>query len=277
MRRISSSKILRDTPTPFVIRVFRLIRLALHFLRGIMIAATILNRLDQHHRQGVILRWSRQLLHILNIRVTLHGQIPDTEQRATLFVANHISWLDIYALKSVYSVHFVAKSEIRGWPVIGWLAHITDTIFIERERRHAAGRAVATLQQNLERGECLCFFPEGTTTDGTELKPFKASLLQAAVNAEATLWPLAIRYPKADGSINTAIAYHGETTMLQSLWKVLKQRETLVELHFATPLAAAGGERRHLAQQARHAIASLLHLAPHKAPGTPGGLPASAR
>jgi 1-acyl-sn-glycerol-3-phosphate acyltransferase len=257
--------------------MFRLTRLVLHMLHGVVVAATVLDRMGQKRRQAVILCWSRQLLNILKVSITLHGQPPSPEQCGTLFVANHVSWLDIYALKATHPMHFIAKSEIRNWPVVGWLAHITDTIFIERERRHATGNAVAVLEQALRQGECLCFFPEGTTTDGTELKPFKASLLQAAINAEATLWPLAIRYLKADGSTNIDVAYHGEMTMLQSVWNVLKQRETQVELRFAAPVNAAGGERRHLSQQARHAISSLLHLPQRKEPGTGGGLPVESR
>ncbi|HQR50990.1 MAG TPA: lysophospholipid acyltransferase family protein [Methylophilaceae bacterium] len=268
---------MQGAATSFATRLFRLIRLALHIFHGVLTAATVLDRMEQGRRQEVILRWSRQLLDILKVRTTLHGQLPSPGQRGTLFVANHVSWLDIYALKATHPMHFVAKSEIRGWPVVGWLAHITDTIFIERDRRHATGQAVTALEQALRQGECLCFFPEGTTTDGTQLKPFKASLLQAAINAEAALWPLAIRYLNADGSANTAVAYHGEMTMLQSLWEVLKQRETRVELHFAAPISATGGERRHLSQQARHAISSLLHLPRHKAPGTHDGPPGASR
>jgi len=247
--------------------------MVLHFLHGGITAVVYLPRLGAEGQRRLIQHWAGKLLDILNVRVTLYGQPPGRQQQATLFVGNHISWLDIYVLKSTHPMLFVAKAEIRDWPVVGWLACKINTIFIERERRHATGRAMAALEQALRQGECLCFFPEGTTTDGTYLRPFKASLLQAAINAEAQLWPFAIRYPNADGSPNTAIAYQGEVTMPQSLWEVLKQRELQVELHFAAPLAAAGWERRQLAQQARHAISSLLHLPQHKTPGTLDGLP----
>ena len=246
-------------PTPLATRLSRLLRLALHFATGSVIVATRFKRLDEVHRQQHILRWSARLLEILGIRVVLYGQRPAGPQRNTLFVANHISWLDIWALKSTVPVHFVAKSEIRHWPVIGWLAHKIGTLFIERERRHAAGQAVTTMANALAQGKCLCLFPEGTTTDGREVNPFKSSLLEAAINAGATLWPLAIRYPDADGNANTAVAYFGEMTLWQSFWQVLKQPETRVELHFAAPLASTGAERRQLSQLARHAIVSLLH------------------
>lgn len=237
----------------------------------------ILPHLPAEQREQRIRAWCGKLLAILNIRVVTHGQIPDSTTARTLFVSNHISWIDIWALKQLHSMHFVAKSEIRDWPVIGWLAERSGTIFIERNRRQDTGRVMSGVEQALRRKECLCFFPEGTTTDGTELKPFKSSLFQAAINADAAVWPLSIHYPDAAGGTNTAIAYAGETTMLQSLWAVLRQREIVVELHFAAPMQAHGQERRHLSHQARHAIASLLHPRPRKAPGTDAGLPGAVR
>lgn len=237
----------------------------------------ILPHLPAEQQEQRIRAWCGKLLAILNIRVITHGQLPDKTTRRTLFVSNHISWLDIWALKQLHAMHFVAKSEIRGWPLIGLLATRTGTLFIERRQRHDTARVMNGVEQALQRDECLCFFPEGTTTDGTELKPFKSSLFQAAINADASVWPLAIHYPRPDGSPNTAIAYHGAVTLWQSLWEVLKQREVVVELHFSPPLQAQGEERRHLSRQARHAIASSLHLRRHRAPGTRGGLPGAAR
>lgn len=255
----------------------RVARLALHILQGVMTAAFILPALDSGMRERRILQWSQRLLAILAIRVTVHGERPAANLRPSMFVANHVSWIDIWALKQLHPMHFIAKAEIRDWPVIGWLAHQVGTLFIERTRRHDTGRMVKLAQQALRKGECLCFFPEGTTTDGSQLLPFKPGLLQAAIIAGGDVIPLAIRYPHANGGINTAVAYHGEITMLQSFLTVLKQRETLVELHFAAPIPAAGMERRQLADQARRAIASLLGLAERTAPDTADGLPDAAR
>lgn len=251
----------------------RLLRLLLHLAQGILTTALILPRLSETQRERRIQRWSAEFLCILNIRVAPHGQVPDASTDKTLFIANHISWIDIWAIKQVHAVNFVAKSEVRGWPVIGWLAEKTGTLFIERARRHDTGRTANGMEQGLREMKCLCLFPEGTTTNGTELKPFKTGLLQAAINAEATLQPVAIRYPNPDGTPNTAIAYDGDITLLQSLRTVLKQKEIVVELHFAPPIPAQNQERRHLSHQARHAISSLLHLPKHKAPETHADLP----
>lgn len=169
---------------------------------------------------------------------------------------------------------FVAKAEIRSWPLVGWLASQTGTLFVARDRRRDTGRVLSDVELALRQRRNLCLFPEGTTTDGSELKPFKPSLLQAAVKTGALLWPVAIRYPAVDGGINRAIAYCGNITFWQSLRAVLRQKELLIELYFAEPLPASGQDRQHLAQQARQSIASLLHLPPHAASDIPGGPPA---
>ncbi len=110
-------------------------------------------------------------------------------------MGNHVSWIDIHALNSVRAVRFVSKAEVREWPIFGWLAAKGNTLFIDRTKRHDTGRIVDIATNSLIAGDCLCYFPEGTTTDGTELKVFKGSLMQAAINAKKPIWPFAIRYP----------------------------------------------------------------------------------
>ena len=244
-------------------RLWRLVRALWHLLCGVAVSVLILPHLADAPRERRIQAWCAQLLRIFHVHMQVSGDLPHGDTRSVLFVANHISWIDIWALKASCPMQFVAKAEIRDWPMVGWLAQQTGTLFIERERRHDTGRVVRDVKQALRQGGCLCFFPEGTTTDGTQLKPFKTSLMQAAIDAEAQVWPLAIRYPGADGRPNTAIAYHGTMTMAQSLRAVLKQREILIELEFAAPIPAAGHDRRQLSHAARQAIAALLHQPPH--------------
>lgn len=248
-------------------------RLITHLLHGIITATFVLSRATPEQRERRIQQWCKKILAILNIRVVTSGQLPDERTARTLFVSNHISWIDVWALKQLHPMRFVAKSEIREWPVIGWLAEKSGTLFIARHKRQEVGRTMNSVEQALSQDDCLCFFPEGTTTDGTVLQPFKSSLFQAAINANGLVWPLAIHYPDASGGTNTEVAYWGDITMQQSLWAVLRQKEIVVELRFAAPLPAAGQERRHLSHHARQAIASRLPLARHKAPETGADLP----
>jgi 1-acyl-sn-glycerol-3-phosphate acyltransferase len=234
--------------------------MVLHILYGIFIAGIILPKLSPQRRDRVISRWSGALLDLLNIRAIVHGDIPPRGLTNTMFVANHISWIDIHALNSIHTTRFVAKSEIKQWPVFGWFAAKVNTLFVDREKRHEAGKVVNSARQALQAGDCICFFPEGTTTDGTEIRPFKGSLLQAAIDAKSQVWPFEIHYPNAENRANTEMAYWGEMSLIESMRLIIKQRSPVVVLEFASPINAAGYERRNLSIAVRQAIVSRLNL-----------------
>jgi len=182
-----------------------------------------------------------------------------------MFVANHISWIDIHALNSIIPTRFIAKSDIQNWPVFGYLAKKSNVLFISRERRQDAALIVHTTNNSLLNGDTVCLFPEGTTTDGTKIKPFKSSLIQGAIHANATIWPIACRYPHKDGSINTEIAYADETTLIESIQQVLQQKEVVVELHFLGPISTSeltevDKDRRKLTSHIEHLIREKLSL-----------------
>lgn len=234
----------------------------------------VLPRLHGSRREQLISRWSSHILQILNVNLTVSGTIPTNETAATLFVANHISWLDIWAINTVRTVRFVAKSEVRRWPVIGWLSEQAGVIFIERARRIDTSRVSGIGAAALREGHCLCVFPEGTTSDGTHIYPFKSSLLQSAVDAGSLVWPIALRYQLPDGTINKAIAYAGETSMAESMTAILSQPKIHLHLDFASPIPANGLDRRELARRAENIIASAARLPVREAPETISDLPA---
>lgn len=247
-------------PSTRLTRCLRLARLVLHLLYGLAIAATVLPWAGAARRNSIIRRWSRGLLAGLGIRLVVRGQPPDRDLAGAMFVANHISWADIQAIHSVLALRFVAKREIGDWPVLGRLAACANTLFIDRTRRRDAGRIVATIADRLRAGDCFCVFPEGTTSDGGAVLPFKGSLLQAAIDAQASVWPIAIAYTHADGSFNKQMAYYDEMSLWQSLKRVLAERSPKVELHFLPPIATAGLERHAVSALARRAIAQALGL-----------------
>ena len=180
-----------------------------------------------------------------------------------MFVANHISWADIHALNSIIPVRFIAKLEIKSWPVFGYLVTKSGTLFINRTIRRDAARIVEMTTDSLRELENVCFFPEGTTTDGTHVLTFKSSIIQAAVDANASLWPLAIYYPTADGQPNLTMAYAGETTMIESMDQILRLRYPVVELHFLEPIVCAGQTRQAVCHQAREAIVAAFKQRHH--------------
>jgi 1-acyl-sn-glycerol-3-phosphate acyltransferase len=232
--------------------------MVIHTLYGLMIGAFILPKVSPKQRDLIICKWAASLLAVMNIRVVKKGHLPNRDITSTMFVANHISWVDIHALNSVRAVRFVSKSEVRHWPVFGRLAINANTLFIDRAKKQDAGRIVEVTTESLKAGDCLCYFPEGTTTDGTELKPFKGSLMQSAINNEHPIWPFVIRYPNSDGSPNVEMAYAGETTLLYSMWQIVSLKNPVVELEFLEPISPKGHDRRSLTILVRQKIAGRL-------------------
>lgn len=267
MQHLNSNSNTDLIPSNKITRYFRIGRVATHTLAGVIIASSILPFASSSLKRRIIKWWSTHLLAAFNIRVVSHGHIPQVKDHlnATMFVANHISWTDVHALNSLIALRFVAKSEIRSWPVIGYLTYKANALFIDRAKRQDAGRIVNTAAHSLQSGDNLCFFPEGTTTDGTEIKRFKSSLIQAAIEANATIRPVAIRYPTPSGSANIGLAYAGETTMLQSMLQILSQKNPVVELFFLAPiiiteLAEQDKDRRALTHSVEYSIRHTLDL-----------------
>ncbi len=242
-----------------LVRAYRAARLVVHLGVGLL-AGCVLPLMSRAVRQGIIRGWCRAALRVLGVRLVLRGDAPAAPLANALVVANHVSWLDVLMINALQPTRFVAKSEIRAWPVFGWLAQRTRTLFIDRTRRHDTARINGEITAGLSGGECFTVFPEGTTSDGTYLGAFHASLLQPPIKSAGEIRPLALRFVHADGSINRAPAYCGDMSLTQSLRQILAEPVIEAELTFCPPIAAAGRARRVLADEAAAAIASALGL-----------------
>lgn len=261
LRKIFSGKNLKINGK--LIRTYRIVRLAVHVLYAVAMAALIFTWVSTQLRLRLERRWSAGLMRIMNIHIRVQGTAPDLATHNIMLVANHISWLDIYLLSTVRPARFVSKSEVRSWPVVGWLAYKVGTFFIDRSRRHDTARVNHEMSAALSNGGCVAVFPEGTTSHGDKLLPFHASLLQPAVHSEGKIWPAAIRYTHADGSLNLGATYVGEVSFGESLTQILSQPEMYAELIFLAPITTHGKTRRELARLAELAIADALDLTPH--------------
>ena len=253
------------TTTPLPFRLARSARLSVHLLVGLLTTRVVFALVDAPRRAALIQRWSQRLLRMLRVEARVHGHAPGALDGNVLIVANHVSWLDIFALLALKPSRFVAKAELRQWPVVGLLIEGVGTLFIERgERRHthAINRRAA---EALAGGDVIAIFPEGTTTDGTTVLPFHGSLLQPIVDAGGQVQPIAIRYREPSGAPSDAPAYVGETSFIESFWRITGERALVVELHLAPALPARARHRRELAREAEHAIRTALR-APGPAP-----------
>lgn len=248
--------------TSFIVRGWRISRILLHVVIGLILAALALPISNRWMRLGLIQWWCKRLLHCFNLRVITTGSVPDIRTHGALLLANHISWADIHAINSVIPVRFVAKMEIKDWPVFGYLVKKSGTIFINRTRQRDAARVVNICSHALKLNDNLCVFPEGTTTEGLSVLPFKSSLLEAAIAAGAPLLPVAIRYPRPDGQPNLEAAYAGDTSILNSMRAYLHMQQPVIHLHFCPAIQTAGLSRQSLAQQAHANITQALEAAP---------------
>ena len=232
------------------------LRLGMHLMRGVWIVALRFPRYSAEKRRDVTRAWSVKLLRLAGMRLIVHNDQARLDHGA-LVVGNHVSWIDIYAINAWRPTPFVSKAEVRKWPVIGWLAHRLDTVFIHREKRRDAQRAMHEMAERIGHGGVVCVFPEGTTSDGVELLPFHANLFQAAVSAGAPVQPICLLYEDAEGRQSTAPAYVGDVSLLESVDAVLRNGPITVHLYVGEAIEA-GDDRRRLAAKAREVVEGAL-------------------
>ena len=235
---------------------WRLLRSVLHVLHG-MAVMTRFPALDAAGRHERIRWWSAGVLRAAGLQLHVSGVAP--RPGATLIVANHISWLDIATVHAAAPhARFVSKADVLQWPLLGWLIRGAGTLFIERERKRDAVRVVHAMAEALKAGDTVAVFPEGTTGAGPELLPFHANLLQAAVATATPVQPVVLRFSDASGRFSSAVEFLGETTLLQSVWRVLTARGLTAHVELLPPVGTAHADRRALAEHLRELIAQRL-------------------
>ena len=178
-------------------------------------------------------KWNKGICDIFSVKLSTKGKM---ETGPTLFVMNHISWLDISVLASQQPLHFLSKSEVRYWPIIGWLAYKAGTLFIQRGRHGAAEQSLSEITDCLQSGHSVVIFPEGTTTDGSYVKKFHGRLLQAAIDADVIIQPVALSYP-LNGKPNPYVPYIDDMNIMDSLRGMIQTKVTQVELKFLQPIS----------------------------------------
>lgn len=250
----------------------RLLRCILHLCLGLAICLLIFPLTDHAGRQAHIRRWSAQLLRLCQVRMVVEqaGQRP-LEARA-LIVANHVSWLDIFVINSLQPCRFVAKADIRDWPLIGFLCQKVGTIFISRGKLREVRKIYQDLVSSLRAGERVAFFPEGTTVAQGSLLPFHSNLFEAAIEAGVPVQPYAVSYFDPEGNLHPAVDFVGDMNFARSMLTILKARGITARLTILPAIhVSVDTHRRELAQAAQAVIAAELgHApAPHALPVQP--------
>jgi 1-acyl-sn-glycerol-3-phosphate acyltransferase len=241
--------------------LWRLPLLVLHVTVGLAVTMAMINPWTARRQYRgerldllTIRLWSLLMMRAFGMRVRRFGTpLPG----AAMFVANHVSWIDIILLDSERVVGFVAKAEIAAWPVIGWLAARGGTIFHHRGDNESLHGVMHQMLLRLQSGNAVGVFPEGRTCNGQAIGVFHARIFQPAVLAGVPAQPVALKYG-ARGSAQTTVAFRPKENFLQNFWRLLGEPARPVEVHFLEPTAAEGQGRRQLAEVCRERIVAAM-------------------
>ncbi|MFU0506807.1 lyso-ornithine lipid O-acyltransferase [Pseudaminobacter sp. NGMCC 1.201702] len=220
--------------------------------------------------EHVLLRaWHRLALRALGIRVHVTGSM--SSKRPLLLASNHISWTDVMVLGSFNDLAFIAKSELAGWPLLGSLARLQRTVFVERDRKRKSGEQAGEIAGRLSAGDVMVLFAEGSTGDGNLMLPFKSTLFGAAsmaLNGDAGetvfIQPVAIAYTRLHGlpmgrRHRMVAAWIGDMDLVPHLWRLLVEGALDVEVHFGEPMAfCAGISRKEAARKAEELVRAMM-------------------
>ena len=227
-----------------------------HVFMGMWTIHAHFPKLSPEQREMRVQAWSLQFLALWGIQLRVLGQ--PVRSGPALMVANHISWLDILVIHAARHCRFVSKSDVREWPLVGMLATGAGTLYIERTSRKDALRMVKDMADAMQNGDVVAIFPEGTTSDGRELLPFHANLIQSAIQAQAPVQPVSLKFIDGEnGETNFGPCYIGDDTLIGSMWRTLKAKRITAVLHFGEPQSANGRDRRSWAHALREDIVRL--------------------
>ncbi|MBS0243544.1 MAG: 1-acyl-sn-glycerol-3-phosphate acyltransferase [Proteobacteria bacterium] len=238
-------------------RICCLVRVNLHLLEALIRVFVVFPFVGEANQRRQLQRWSVKAISIFSGSVALKREATPPE-RACLLVSNHVSWLDVFVIWSHFDVTFVAKSEVANWPMIGMLARRLGVIFISRGRRGDVVNVGRVIAESLRGGRSVCIFPEGTTTDGTSVAPFRPALFQPALDAASPIQPICLRYQSESGSRAAAVSFLGDTTLVQSLWRLAAGGRFRAHITKLPSIDGKGFDRRAIASQCEIAIANAL-------------------
>jgi 1-acyl-sn-glycerol-3-phosphate acyltransferase len=233
----------------------KFLRVIAQVLYGYWTIRTTFPKLNDAQQARYVEVWARGMLAIIGIEVRVKGH---PAQGPVLMAANHISWLDILVMHAACHCRFVAKSEIRNWPLVGVLTTGGGSLYIERGSNRDAMRVVHQMAEALQQGQVLAVFPEGGTGDGVTLLPFHANLLQAAISAGAPIQPIALQFLDAQTQLTSlAPCYRDTDTLISSLWRTLCAPPLLAQVRYGDKQVAAGRNRREWASDLQVTVSHL--------------------
>lgn len=228
---------------------------------GLLAPAEWLLRTTTGRKKPLLVRlFHRGLSRSLGIRIITHS--TPVQQRGVLFVSNHVSWADIPVLGARLPAAFIAKSEVSDWGLVGWLATLARTVYVERSRRSSTGSQRDAIAERLGAGDSLILFPEGTNSDGTQVLPFKSSLFAVTDGLrDVLIQPVTIAYTRVNGMPVTRmtmpdLAWVGDTQLMPHAVGFMALGRVRAEIRFHPPVQPADFANRKALAQHCHTVIS---------------------
>ena len=238
--------------------IFKSVLMAFHLLLAVILCLVMIV-LPKNIRHMIIQYWAKRLLRILKIKITLSGEVLKfLGKDSYLVVSNHISWLDIPVIFSLKPMTFVSASDVKTWPIIGMLAKISGAIFVERNRKSSLVEVIQAMNHHFKNEKrSICIFPEGVTSNGYQVLPFKSNLFQSAFESNVLLLPLSIKY-KENNVLTNRTSFHGSTTLFQSFKRVAKSNLIKVVIDIGRPIEPSQS-RKDLSLKIQEVIALKIN------------------
>jgi len=209
-------------------------KILLHILLVVPLCLHILVS-TKNQQERIIRFWCKRLLSIFEIKVEVTGLGTYLmNQKKYLMVANHISWMDIIVIQSIKPCIFVAKSDVASWPLFGWVAQMTGTIFIKRDKVSDIKKALKKMKRRLIK-RSVCIFPEGTSTNGRYLLPFKSNLFQSSIDTNKSILPLCLRYEQ-NNTYSDKAAFVDDMSLVDSINKIKQEKDIYVIVEVLQPI-----------------------------------------
>ena len=239
----------------------RLPLIFLHILAGLIILIffpkSIINLRPIHHK--ISQYWMKVLIFLFGLKIISKGSIS---RKAKAFVSNHISFLDIIVLNSIVASNFIAKSEIKKWPVIGHLAGKTGTIFINRGDSDDNDNVIKLMKYYLNKDKNIIFFPEGRIGNGVKIKKFHSKLFNSVAHTKSNLQPIFIRYPvdyPSNKSSDDSVCWADKSqTLLKISLRCLSRKNTIVLIYFSEVIDTSMSDAYELAKKSANSVSSSL-------------------
>jgi len=238
--------------------IFKSVLMAFHLLLALILCVAMI-MLPRNICHILMQYWAKRLLRILRIKITLTGEVLKFLSKDTyLIVSNHISWLDIPVIFSLKPITFVSASDVKTWPIIGVLAKISGAIFVDRNRKSSLVEVIQAMNHHFKNEkQSICIFPEGITSNGYQVLPFKSNLFQSAFESNKLLLPLSIKY-KENNVLTNRTSFHGSTTLFQSFKRVAKSNLIEVVVDIGHPVKPTQS-RKELSLKIQEAIALKIN------------------